>query len=420
MLSLSTTPSSIETNIDSNRKVLNIDSTTTPGFVEIVGAFGNIESRPLRITVSTVPVVVASIDDVYLLSGRTYITGIRDIGSDQVIVTITLNDSTQYMDLFRTGVRRLPQLLQFATDNTNVLSVNQSTGSLTLHNNSRTLQTITVTAPASNVSHSGLQVACNLDPAVGDVDLGRPTGLPLDPFTTQSTVNIPVYINAGSVGVASLDIDVIYPSDMLRAQGVTLSSLTSTNLFVSRINDPPGVVALGGTLDGIMARNTILIATLHFEVDEQSSGTVEFTGNIGTFHDINGMLIGEGGTFVAGNVEADIVSSERRRTIQYTIPPSPAVTPRRSRRATCDDPSCSSCPDGRDVGDTNFDCALNVQDVTFTRIYITEAPLNFAGSLSHHLQDVSDDQRSALDSDQNGVINIGDANYLLRVVFGLL
>ena len=420
MLRLNLTPPNLVANLSGNH-ILNIHSTAAAGSVEVVGIFGNTNSSwPLRINVSTVPVVVRSIDHVYLSSGKDYIAGIRDIGSDQVIVTITLNDSTRYVDLFRTGIRLLPQLLQFATDNTNVLSVNQSTGSLTLHNNSRTLQTITVTAPASNVSHSGLQVACNLDPAVGDVDLGRPTGLPLDPFTTQSTVNIPVYINAGSVGVASLDIDVIYPSDMLRAQGVTLSSLTSTNPFVSRINDPPGVVALGGTLDGIMARNTILIATLHFEVDEQPSGTVEFTGNIGTFHDINGMLIGEGGTFVAGNVEADIVSSKRRRTVQYTIPPSPAVTPRRSRRETCDDPPCSSCPDGRDVGDTNFDCALNVQDVTFTRIYITEAPLNFAGSLSHLLQNVSDDQRTVLDSDQNGVINIDDAYYLLRVVFGLL
>ena len=420
MLRLNLTPPNLVASLSGNH-ILNIDSTAAAGCVEVVGIFGNTNSSwPLRINVSTVPVVVRSIDHVYLSSGKDYIAGIRDIGSDQVIVTITLNDSTRYVDLFRTGIRRLPQLLQFATDNTNVLSVNQSTGSLTLHNNSRTLQTITVTAPASNVSHSGFQVACNLDPAVGDVDLGRPTGLPLDPFTIQSTVNIPVYINAGSVGVASLDIDVIYPSDMLRAQGVTLSSLTSTNPFVSRINDPPGVVALGGTLDGIMARNTILIATLHFEVDEQPSDTVEFTGNIGTFHDINGMLIGEGGTFVAGNVEADIVSSKRRRTVQYTIPPSPAVTPRRSRRETCDDPPCSSCPDGRDVGDTNFDCALNVQDVTFTRIYITEAPLNFAGSLSHLLQNVSDDQRTVLDSDQNGVINIDDAYYLLRVVFGLL
>ena len=421
-LSPSATPSSIQANIIVSNQVLDINSATAAaGFVEIVGTFGNIESRPLRINISTVPVVVNSIDDVYLLSGRNYITGIRDIGSDQVIVSITLNDSTKYVDLFTSGMRQLPQLLQFATNNRSVLSVNESTGSLTIHANNQTLQTITVTAPASDVSHSGFQLACNLDPDVGDVDLGSQTGLPLDPLRAQSTVNIPVHINAGNEGVASLDIDVFYPPTILQAQGVTLSPLASTNPFVSRINDPPGVVALGGTLDQTTARGIILIGTLHFEIIGEASDTVQFTGNVNTFHDINGILIGEGGAFVAGNVEGDIIPSKRRRTVRHSIPPPlPAVKPRRSRQATCDNPSCPTCPDGREVGDTNFDCVLNVEDVTFTRVYITETPLNFTGSLAYLLQGLSDEQRSALDSDQNGVIDTGDAFYLLRVVFGLL
>ena len=404
-------------------QVLNTTSVSAAGFVEIMGTFGNVNSsRSLRVNVSTVPVMVNSIDNVYLLSGRTYVTGVRDIGSDQVIVSVTLNDTTRYVDLFRSGVRELPQLLQFATNNSSVLSVNESTGSLTLHANSRILQTITVTARFSGESNSNLQVACNLEPAIGDVDLGSQTGLPLNPLTVGSTVDIPVHINAGSVGVASLDIDVMYPATILRAQNVTLSSLTSTNPFIGSTNDPPGVVALGGTLDQNTARRIILIATLHFEVIGQADNTVEFTGNINQFHNIDGALIGEGGSFVAGNIEADIVSSKRRRTIRNSIPAPPVVMPRRrNRRATpCDDPPCSSCPDNRDVGDTNFDCILNVQDVTFTRVYITEAPLGFTGSLAYLLQDVTDDQRTVLDSDHNGVINIDDAFYLLRVVFGLI
>ena len=78
------------------------------------------------------------------------------------------------------------------------------------------------------------------------------------------------------------------------------------------------------------------------------------------------------------------------------------------------------CPDTREIGDINFDCVLNVQDVTFSRIYITEAPLSFTGSLAYLLQNVTDAQRAALDSDRNGVINIDDAFYLLRVIFRLL
>ena len=421
-LSLNATPSQLAENISIiQNQVLNIDSATAVGFVDITGMFGNINSSNLlRINVSTVPVVVDSIDSVYLMSRRTYITGVRDIGSDQVIVSITLNDSTRYVDLFTRSARPLPQLLQFSTSNSGVLSVNESTGSLTLHNNSRMLQTITVTAQVSRISHSDLRVACNLAPDVGDVDLGSQSGLPLSPFMVGSTVNIPLYVNAGTTGVASLDIDVMYPTNILQAQNVTLSPLSSTNPFVSTTNDPSGVVGLGGTLDQVAARGTILIATLQFVVIGEADSVVEFTGTINTFHDIEGMLIGRGGRFVAGNVEADIVSSvnQRRRAIQYST--SPVVTSRRNRRATCDNPPCSSCPDGRDMGDTNFDCVLNVQDVTFTRIYITEAPLNFMGSLAYLLQNVSDEQRSAIDSDRNGVINIDDAFYLLRVVFGLL
>ena len=422
-LSISSQPSSLIADIVSitSNQVLNINSISAAGSVEIMGTFGSINSsRTLRVNVSTVPVVVDSIDNVYLLSGRNYITGVRDIDSGQVIVSVTLNDTTRYVDLFRDGVRQLPQLLQFATSNSGVLSVDGSTGSLTLHDNSRMLQTITVTARVLGVSNSDLRVACNLDPAIGDVDLGNQTGLPLSSFSVGSTVDIPVYINAGSTGVASLNIDVMYPATILRVQDVTLSTITSANPFVGSINDPPGIVALGGTLDQTIAHETILIATLHFEVIGQAGSIVEFTGNISEFHDINGVLIGEGERFVAGNVEADIVSSKRRRTIEYSIPAPPVAMLRRNRRATCEDPPCSSCRDGRDVGDTNFDCVLNVQDVTFTRVYITEAPLGFTGSLAYLLQDVTDEQRSVLDTDRNGVINTDDAFYLLRVVFRLI
>ena len=427
MLSFSSQPSSLTADIVPifSNQVLNITSVSAAGFVEITGAFGSVNSsRSLRVNVSTVPVVVDSIDNVYLLSRRTYVTGVRDIGSDQVIVSVTLNDTTRYVDLFRSGIRELPELLQFATSNSSVLSVDESTGSLTLHANSRILQIIEVTARVSGESNSDLQVACNLEPAIGDVDLGSRNGLPISPLTNGSTVDIPVYVNAGSVGVASLDIDVMYPATILHAQNVTLSPLTSTNPFIDSINDPPGVVALGGTLDQNTARGIILVATLHFRVMRQANSTVEtveFTGSINQFQDINGTLIGEGGSFVAGNVEADIVSPIQRRAIQDSIPALPiAMLRRRNRRATCNDPPCSSCPDGRDVGDTNFDCVLNVQDVTFTRVYLTEAPLGFTGSLAYLLQGVTDDQRNALDSDRNGVINIDDAFYLLRVVFGLI
>ena len=419
-LSINSQPSDLLANIVPINQILNINSVTAAGFIEIIARLGNINSsRSLRVNVSTVPVVVASIDNVYLLSRRDYVTGVRDIGSDQVIVSITLNDTTKYIDLFRAGVRQLPQLLQFATSNSRVLSVNRSTGSLTLHANSRISQTITAKVLNSSELNSTIAVACNLEPAVGDVDLGSQIGLPLSPLIVGSTVGIPVYINAGSMGVASLDIDVFYPSDILQAQDVTLSSLASANPFVGSINDPPGAVSLGGTLDETRARGTVLIATIHFIVVNQTV-YVEFTGNVNEFHDINGVLIGEGGRFVAGNVEVDIVSNRRRRTIQHSIPAPPITALKRNRRVTCDDPPCSSCPEGRDVGDTNFDCVLNVQDVTFTRVYITEAPLNFAGSLGHLLQELTDEQRIALDSDHNSVININDAFYLLRVVFGLI
>ena len=66
-----------------------------------------------------------------------------------------------------------------------------------------------------------------------------------------------------------------YPLNILQAQNVTLS-----------LNDPPGEMALGGTLDQCGA---ILIAALHFEVDRQPIDVVEFSGVINQFHDINEM-----------------------------------------------------------------------------------------------------------------------------------
>ena len=325
----------------SQSQVLNINSATANGFVNITGTYGNIiSSSLLRITISTIAVVVRSIDSISLVSGRTYIAGIQDIASDQVIVSVTLNDSTQYINLFSAGVRQLPRLLQFSTSNNTILSVDESNGALLLHANSHEQQNITCTVADNTISLNFL-VACNLEPDVGDVDLGNTVGLPLNPLTVGSTVSIPLYINAGSVGVASLDIYIFYPPDVLDIQTVELSSLTSRNPFVSSLNDPPGVVALGGTLDQTQARGTILIATLQVEV-VGSSTTVEFTGMINQFHDVDGMLIGNGGKIVAGNIVVDIVSSNsrRKRATSDSVP----LVYSRQRRVTCNDPPCSDLP----------------------------------------------------------------------------
>ena len=54
------------------------------------------------------------------LGGITYITSVRDVGMDQVIVSINLNDSTRYKNVFSRGVR---QLVQFNTTNSSVFSI---------------------------------------------------------------------------------------------------------------------------------------------------------------------------------------------------------------------------------------------------------------------------------------------------------
>jgi len=413
-----TSPVDLELIQISRFRILNINSATANGYITIMGVFGNIiSSTLLKINISTIPIFVRSIDSVSLVSGRDYITGIKDLASDQVIVSVTFNDSTRYINLFSAGIRQLPQLLQFSTSNASILSVGQSSGRLLLRANSHVRQTITCTAGDSNTVSESFRVACNLAPDVGDVDLGKTAGLPLDPLTVGSAVSIPLFVNAGSVGVASLDIDIFYPPDVLEIQRIELSSLANRNPFVSTLNDPPGIVSLGGTLDQTQARGTILIATLNFRV-MGSSGTIQFTGMINEFRDINGTLIGNEGETVAGNIMVSIVSSSIRR--KRARIDSSSLMHSRKRRVTCDNPPCSMCPNNREIGDINFDCVLNVQDVTFSRIYITEAPLNFTGSLAYLLQDVTDAQRAALDSDQNGVIDIDDAFYLLRVIFRLL
>ena len=117
---------------------------------------------------------------------------------DQVILGATLSDGTQLPALFQSdGTSLLAGLVSFNSGLTSAVEVSMN-GRVTLRGNHHALVPVTVAIQGdATVTPVILSLACNLDPSVGDVDLGAAVGIPLGPMTVGQTVNVPVRVNSG-------------------------------------------------------------------------------------------------------------------------------------------------------------------------------------------------------------------------------
>lgn len=376
------------------------------------GLFSSVGSIDLLVNVYSSPVNVANITDFVLVpeNNRT-LSGVQNSAVAQVQLSLTFNNGRQVMKFYEESSALFPGLITLTSKNSQVFSVDSSTGQITLRRNYHQTLSLTATAAVSMVT-SEVTVSCNLLPAIGDVDLGEETGLPLPPRSVGSLIHIQARLNAGEdQGVKMIDLTLSYDQAKLVLVSVTKGSAWTT--CVPDLNTI-GQMSLDCSSDSSL-NGLVEVAVISFNAT--SPGVAAILGSVTT--DTLGTS-----SLVAGDVDQEIVGSSKRRRRGLDDRDRRDLIEghrQRMRRSVfCATPPCQ-CDEPLLTGDVNRDCLFDLGDVIFVLRFYAFSVFNFsndAGSLL--VQSLTSNQSRDLDVDRNTIVNPADAFYLVRALLGLV
>eukprot|EP00041_Stephanoeca_diplocostata_P039524 m.1633890 g.1633890 ORF g.1633890 m.1633890 type:complete len:3678 (+) comp25412_c0_seq2:994-12027(+) len=404
------------------------------------------ENTTVRVTNSAV--TISALQDLRLYSQRTSALSVYSLAglngsTDHIVLSAQFSDGTRHPSLFTgtAGVPLLPNLISFASANDEALSVEELTGGIALRNNYHTAVTVTALVRGLAVSQS-MAIACNVDPIVGDADIGAPTGIPIPAKNFGATFTVPIRVNAGTAAVGAIELNIQYDADVFIVVSVARGSTWPGGVFEAVV-DPPGTITVGGSPQGTGFRGTAAeLAVVTLRVTSSVAQLTTISGTVRTFaeppsvDDLAGRQIGAAvpRTIVSGAIVVQIAGTGRhqRDTLQDPVLEAGlaalAQVPRRhgARRRRQDGlctttVPCAACPFEREIGDANGDCVFDLRDVAFTQVFLLEQADGFVSARGRAIADaLLPFQESNMDADQDGQLSALDPRFLARVNFGLL
>lgn len=416
---VSTSTSSIYTVFETGSRTVNSTLITATRIVTVNSCCGVLDiyakyngkhetSVPVTMNVSSDPTPLV------LLSGLSlspeHLVGFAGAKSSTPTVTATFGDGSRRT--ITPGI--LPGMLTFVSSLPGKATVNAGTGVLTLQANHDDYVTLTATSMGNTSVDTTVSFATNLDPGVGDVDLGFDV-LPLDAKPAGSTFDVLVRVNTGGTNTLNA-IQLVVDVDFSRVAYVTFVNHVGPGSFAVVPNPDENLVEITATPSTAITGAKRDVATLTFQVLPNATGFLSFSGTTKTLKTPSGVAIIPSGTaFVAGVITMRITTSRRRQSMWslgaednlFADSIQPIFSPHRSRRGTQEcssSPPCDSCVGGaRETGDADGNCIFDVADANFVGLY-QNAPF-----------DVKTYQLANLDADLSGVIDLIDAAHLFNV-----
>ena len=408
--------------------VLSVQWRKEKGQLSINARFMGLSSHVLTLEIESTPVTVTSVE--IGMPPNFTLTGFRDRSTLQLVVNLDFSDFSKIVGLFSSENLTMFDLVLFSTQDTTKISLNETSGLVTLQANSPQDVSVTTYAVPSPSLKDSFTFACNLDPDVGDVDIGDVTGVPLKPVQVGVSFVAPVRINSGGLVLGSFDVEVVYNSELLEVVGVN-EGVDMTGFFVSA--DGSSQTGQTGQTRKVRIAGALTIESQGYPVlhvaDVKfraiSSGVARVGGTVLMIasDDLLGSVIGipVPRNIVVGDVEVVIDNNlGRLRRSLSSVPflqPQPAVNARTRRSVVaCASPPCSNCTNGtREPGDTDGNCIFDIRDVKFALAYMTEQQFNFSRAKGQRIQNIiTQQQLQALDVNGDGSVTLNDVNVLLR------
>ena len=373
--------------------------------MDITGVFGGVSST-MTIVIEDSQASLTSLFIVNNVGASSTLTG--SVGtSDTLSVTTYFDDGTNIV-VANSGSTAswLPpaSFLTFTSSVPTSIGVSAA-GEVDLRANYYKTIGLTVTdACGTGVSYTR-NVYANLNPAVHDVDLGATSGATFGTIGGGPTFSVPVRIQGrNGADVTAFQIEIVFDDTKLFVASDAACSQGSgwSSSFSCTTNDPPNKVLLIGSCglspsSGCQSRGLNTVATVNFTVVD---GASTLTTNIGGFivkikDDISATT---DVSIFAGDDTLEITVSG---FVSATSVSQKAAAQRHVfgvREAVAYDEL---------LGDTNGECAFDVEDVQYLQYYI-------GGSVNP-----SDSrQLAAMDPDLDGDADGVDIYYLMRVLAG--
>ncbi len=349
------------------------------GKVDVRGSFGGADSPALAMEAVDKPVLIKSIKTSFPATFR----GITGKKTEQLHVSATFEDGTVLVNALN-----IKGLLSFSSSDKFRASIHATTGLATLIDNHRQLVTLTAKAVTSGAAGSS-KTACNLEPDVGDIDLGQPTGLPHPDVKPGQTFVMPVRVNTGSQTLGSIDVTVRYDPDVLRAVKGEPGKNWPGGQFDVAVNDPPGVVHIvAAAKGGSTAKGARLEAA-----------RITFIGIKKT---------GKTMTLIDGFITKLLENTKAQKPIGAELKPGQTRAIVAGRGML--DPECPGGAKPADFrGNANGNCEFEVGDVSYTLFYLAQLVKK---------ADLEPYQLKEMDADGDDDDDVADAVYLLRVLSG--
>ena len=207
-------------------------------------------------------------------------------------------------------------LLSFSSSNPGSAKIDALSGVVTLVADSSSRVTITASLIVNASVTAEFAFYCNLEPKVGEVDIGEREGPPIPMLDKDDTWKMPIRVNPGSMGILAVQVEIQFDSDDLQLE----------RAFTSLPYDVAGNVV---TIFGPVAAS---------EAFSESVGELSFTSK-------------------KKGVPEVMVQVFRTVNKELSAVPSKNVT-------------VSSCSN-KISGDVDVDCTFDIVDVAFISAYIT-------------------------------------------------
>ena len=387
------------------------------GQVGISASFMAVSSHVLNLQIESTPLTVTSVE--FAMPPNLTLSGLSANSTLQLSVNLEFSDNSKLRGLFCSENTTLYDLVTFSTQDTTKITVNETSGLVTLKSNSPQDVRVTVIAAQSPSIKDTIAFACNLAPDVGDVDIGDVIGVPLKSTHVGETFTAAVRINSGNVVLGSFDVEIFYDNELLEVDSVS-EGADMVGFFIAIFSSETGKVRIAGALSVEGQKHHLRhVAEVKFRVTSGGTahvrGTVLMIASDDLFSSVIGLPVPR--SIVAGDIEMEIGNSLGRLRRSSTSGQVQLKSNTRVKRSVvpCPSPPCSSCSNGREPGDTDGNCIFDIRDIKFALAYMTEKQFNFSRAKGQQIQNtITQQQIQSLDANGDGSVTLNDVNLLLR------
>ena len=357
----------------------------------VVTLYGNASSGPFWVSVSSPAPPLPQQSTIAIPVSKTapsvssVTLSVRDVDAlrKTLVVNLGFSDSSSIGDIF-SYAPALISTLQLSVNPNHTAFLNISTGDITVNDNHYDFTIITA---AWNGGQTSVSFPTNLPAQVGQLDLGSLTGLPQSPVAVGDTFTMDVRANVGSHNLGAIEVGVAYGALLELVSAHT--TLPGYCALSDRFQGTGNVVHFACLTLGSVVSGEPVVAQLTFRALRAGLNRIQATLYV---CDTSGPSPKRIGASLAPQW-MDVLIGTNAITVEEGVLP----------------------PVGHDItglGDTNRDGILDVRDAAYVAQYLLDNVATEGLRLSVALE--------KMDVNHNGVVDSGDALYLVRVASNLL